>query len=345
MSSIIVIGDPHFQISNMVEVKIFISKCTSYVEKLPNVHAVVVLGDVLHDHERLHSTVLNEATYFLKQLSNIAQTYVLVGNHDYINNSQFLTENHWMNGLKENKNITVVDKVIKETWDGKTVVMTPYVPNGRFVEALETCGNWKEADIIFAHQEIKGVKMGAITSEHGDEWAKDYPFVVSGHIHRNQRPKSNVYYPGSALQVAFGESEQNVIVELNLDNLDIKEIDLGLQRKKILYTDADVNSLKKIVKKVDKGGILENHKLKLCVDGTKEEFKALKKKAAFKKLKNKGVKIVYKRKRAAIKEENMKIVNAVGKHSTEGFASILKRIVQESTSIDLKNAYSLMTKN
>ena len=77
----------------------------------------------------------------------------------------------------------------------------------------------------------------------------------------------------------------------------------------------------------------------------KKNLKLSKKKAAFKKLKNKGVKIVYKRKRAAIKEENMKIVNAVGKHSTEGFASILKRIVQESTSIDLKNAYSLMTKN
>jgi len=41
----------------------------------------------------------------------------------------------------------------------------------------------------------------------------------------------------------------------------------------------------------------------------------------------------------------MKIVNAIGKHSTEGFASILKRIVEESTSVELKNTYSVMIKN
>lgn len=344
MSTIIIIGDPHFQISNMGEVKIFIQKCIQHLKKQKeNLYAIVVLGDVLHDHERVHSTALNVAVNFLNELAEISPTYVLVGNHDLINNSQFLTQNHWMNALKSNKNITVVDEVIEELWEDKTVVMCPYVPNGRFVEALDTGGDWREADVIFAHQEIKGVKMGSIVSEHGDEWKIDWPFVITGHIHQNQTPQPNVYYPGSALQVAFGESERNIIAEVDLNKLcreDIKEVDLGMQKKKIVYTDA--SDLKKVAKKIEPGGTYENHKLKVCVDGSKEEFKALKKTAAFKKLQKKGVKVVYKRKRAAIKADNMRIISARRDvlNCRDGFSEILARIVAESTSVELKKAYN-----
>ena len=343
MSTIIIIGDPHFQMSNMDEVKIFIQKCIVYVKKQKeNLYAIVVLGDVLHDHERVHSTALNVAVNFLNELAEISPTYVLVGNHDLINNSQFLTQNHWMNALKSNKNITVVDEVIEEIWEDKTVLMCPYVPNGRFVEALDTGGDWREADVIFAHQEIKGVKMGSIVSEHGDEWKDDWPFVITGHIHQNQTPQPNVYYPGSALQVAFGESERNIIAEVDLNKLcreEIKEVDLGMQKKKILYTNA--SDLKKVVKKIEPGGTYENHKLKVCVDGSKEEFKALKKTAAFKKLQKKGVKIVYKRKRSAIQADNMRIISARRDvlNCKDGFSEILARIVAESTSVELKKAY------
>jgi len=343
MSTIIIIGDPHFQMSNMDEVKIFIQKCSAHVKKQKeNLYAIVVLGDVLHDHERVHSTALNVAVNFLNELAEISPTYVLVGNHDLINNSQFLTQNHWMNALKTNKNITVVDEVIEEIWEDKTVFMVPYVPNGRLVEALNTGGDWPDADVIFAHQEIKGVKMGSIVSEHGDEWKDDWPFVITGHIHQNQTPQPNVFYPGSALQVAFGESERNIIAEVDLNKLcreEIKEVDLGMQKKKILYTDA--SDLKKVVKKIEPGGTYENHKLKVCVDGSKEEFKALKKTAAFKKLQKKGVKVVYKRKRAAIKADNMRMIQARDVlNGRDGFSEILARLVKESTSTELKKAYN-----
>jgi len=344
MSTIITIGDPHFQMSNMDEVKLFIQKCMAYVkEQKKNLYAIVVLGDVLHDHERVHSTALNVAVNFLNELAEISPTYVLVGNHDLINNSQFLTQNHWMNALKTNKNITVVDEVIEEIWEDKTVVMCPYVPNGRFVEALDTGGDWQDADVIFAHQEIKGVKMGSIISEHGDDWKVEWPFVITGHIHQNQTPQPNVYYPGSALQVAFGESERNIIAEVDLNNLcraDISEVDLGMQKKKIVYTDA--SDLNKVAKKIEPGGVYEKHKLKVCVDGSKEEFKALKKTAAFKKLQKKGVKVVYKRKRAAIKSDNMRIIEARRDvlNGRDGFSEILARLVAESTSAELKKAYN-----
>jgi len=347
---ILTIGDPHFQMNNLDEVKSFVKKCLQFAEKA-DIEGIVVLGDVLHDHERVHSTALNVAVDFLNKLSEIAHTWVLVGNHDLINNSQFLTSNHWMNALKLNPNITVVDDVVSETIDGKSVLMAPFVPPGRFVEALETklsTDEWQSSDLVFAHQEFKGVKMGSIVSDIGDDWDETWPFVVTGHIHKNQTPQSNVYYPGSAIQVAFGESEMNIVALVDTETINresIEEIDLGLQRKKIVYSDP--SNLRKIAKTIDPGGAHENHKLKVCIDGTKEEFKALKKTAAYKKLQKKGVKIVHKRKRATINAENMATVNAIAASGTQSnnFSDILNSIVDKSDSAELRVAYSNIKNN
>jgi DNA repair exonuclease SbcCD nuclease subunit len=171
MSRIIAIGDPHFQISNIPEVKSFVQKCIEYCTLIePDI--IVVLGDLLHTHERLHSLVLNEAHEFIKQLSKISSTYVIVGNHDMCNNSQFLTTNHWMNAMKEWENVNIIDTVQSlKTKHNETFIFVPYVSPGRFIEALETKFNeneWKESTAIFSHQEFCGCKMGAIVSVDGD---------------------------------------------------------------------------------------------------------------------------------------------------------------------------------
>lgn len=341
MSRVLVIGDPHFQISNLKEVRRFIPLCLEYATT-SRWKAIVVLGDILHDHERLHTTALNIAVAFLNDLSKIAPVYALVGNHDLINNSQFLTSNHWMNGLKLNKNITVVDTVESREINGKRVIFVPYVQPGRFVEALETKykkEEWKDADIIFAHQEFKGCKMGSLVSEEGDAWDEMWPFVISGHIHSNQTPQCNVYYPGSALQVAFGESEKNVLAIVDFKNIgreNVEEIDLGLPRKKIIYTDPEG------VKELDMKKF-KNHQLKICVDASKDAFKALKKSTQYKKLEKKGVKIVYKRKRAAINEENLQMAKTIGQSrcasTSISFPEILDQLVAKKQSDSLSKTY------
>ena len=97
---VLFIGDPHFKIDNIPEVEVFINKVTELTEnKKPDF--IVIAGDLLHTHERLHTIALNKAYDFIDKMRTISPTYVLVGNHDMCNNSQFLTENHWMNGLKK----------------------------------------------------------------------------------------------------------------------------------------------------------------------------------------------------------------------------------------------------
>ena len=94
MISAIVIGDQHFKVDNIEEVDIFIQKITEAVlENKPDF--VVLLGDLLDTHERIHSIPLNRAYTLIDNIRNITKTYVLVGNHDYISNQQFQTTNHW----------------------------------------------------------------------------------------------------------------------------------------------------------------------------------------------------------------------------------------------------------
>lgn len=284
----VIIGDPHFRIDNMEEVDMFIERITLLVKKEKPAF-VVCLGDLLHTHERLHTTVLNKAYEFVKKISSEFKMFVLVGNHDYIQNQQFLTQNHWMNGMKEWYNVVIVDTVIQYTTRNCKFVFVPYVPNGRFGDALDTTVDWQDATCIFAHQEFYGCKMGAIVSVDGDKWSTENPPVISGHIHSKQRPQTNIYYPGASIQTAFGESEDNTIsvVSFKRNNRDYTsdEVDIGLPKKKIVYTDLETVET---MTKVDKN-------IKLSVKGSDyNEFKAFKKTEKYKQLVGMGAKITFK---------------------------------------------------
>ena len=338
--TVLFIGDPHIQVDNLPEVELLLEALINVAtEKNPDI--ICIAGDLLHTHERLHTTAMNKACEMIDNLRLIAPTYVLVGNHDYIQNQQFLTDNHWMTGLKEWKNTTIVDRVIFEEVNGEILVFTPYVPPGRFEEALNTCReDWKKACVIFAHQEFRGCKMGAIVSVEGDKWPVEYPNVVSGHIHSRQKPQENVYYSGAAMQHAFGESDKNTIAFLTIESgsYDLEEIDLGLPRKKILYM--DVEDLDKY-----EGGSTED-KVRITVSGDYDQFKAAKKTGAYKKLVEKGVKVVFKAKKS--KKAGSKLTDSSQDPDTASstdFAAILESMVLGRKDKYLVQAYDLVVNN
>ena len=291
MTKIIFIGDPHIQTNNIEEVEMFIEKIIILIfNQKPDI--VIIGGDVLHYHERLHTLALNKAYELIEKIKNLCKLYVLVGNHDLIRNDQFLTENHWMNGMKKWENLVIVDKVVHIEIDDKLFTLLPYVPNGRFIEALDTNTekDWMKSNCIFAHQEFVGCKMGHIISEQGDVWDNSYPQIVSGHIHSRQFVQDNIYYPGAALQHAFGESEKNVIAILHFDSNDekyrLEEKNLELPRKRIIYMNIDEIKDFEIPETQDK--------IKITIKGNFEEFKTLKKTGKFKKLKQAGINISFK---------------------------------------------------
>lgn len=336
---ILCIGDPHIQLSNFQDVDIFLEKVLDLIKELsPSI--CVILGDVLHTHEKLHTLALNKAYDFIDKIRKTILTYVLVGNHDYIQNQQFLTTNHWMNAMKEWDNVFIVDKVMLKTLDNKKFLFVPYVPPGKFEEALKTFPiDYTQVDCIFCHQEFFGCKMGAITSVDGDKWPLEYPNIVSGHIHSRQTIQKNVYYTGSMLQHAFGESEKNIIAVLDFFENDkqykLTEIDLELPRKKIVYLD---------VADVDEYSFPEDCKdnIKLTLSGNINDFKAIKKTKKYKNLIDKGAKIVFKQKRLEIDDNPIKQVDNNDENKQNActdFKIVLNNIIESKHDSFLYQAY------
>ena len=337
-TTVLFIGDPHFMVTNIPEVEIFIERMTTLAqEKKPSL--IIIAGDLLHTHERLHTLPLNKAYELIDNMRKISKTYVLVGNHDYIQNQQFLTNNHWMNGMKEWENTVIVDNVIIEVINDVLFTFVPYVPPGRFQEALVTLDekvDWRHSDCIFAHQEFFGCKMGAIVSIEGDKWPLDYPEIVSGHIHSKQRPQKNIYYSGSAMQHAFGESTKNIIAHLTFNpdqkGYELEEIDLNLPRKKIVYMD---------VENVDDYELPDtDDKIKITVTGVYDQFKALKKTKKYKKMIKDGIKVVFKAKK--IEHETVVSENIVNETA---FTTILSEIVNQQKDSYLYETYQLVVNN
>lgn len=209
---ILVIGDPHFKVNNPTETEEMSRQILKIAtNKKPDL--IVCLGDVLDRHQNIHVNPLTWAVKFLSDLSDIAPLYCLVGNHDRPNNSSFLTPYHGLTACSKWPNTTIVDQVKTLSLpSGLNLVFVPYVPPGRFHEALGT-GNIELSNVhcIFAHQEFYGAKSNSISSKNGDSWPENYPLVISGHYHDYQRLANNLIYVGSPIQHKFEESEDKTI--------------------------------------------------------------------------------------------------------------------------------------
>ena len=232
MKKILLIGDPHFKTSNSLESQQFIDEVRNYLEKnRDSLDFIVVLGDILDTHEKVHVQPLCRANLFIKLLYSLKKTYVLIGNHDRINNNVYMTDEHPFTSLKNiSDDLIIVDK----THYDKEFCFVPYVPNGRFEEAI---GEGKgETECFFAHQEFEGCKMGGIISESGDKWDEENPPVFSGHIHDFQQPQKNIVYTGTPFQHNFSDIEEKGIFLLKFEDKqrwELEKIELNIIKKRL----------------------------------------------------------------------------------------------------------------
>lgn len=265
--SLLCVGDVHIKPNNTHLVDLLEQQILQYIQT-HSVEMVILLGDILDTFERLHTQTLNRAYQLVHSIRKHCLIAILVGNHDYINNQQFLTTQHWMNAMKDWKNVYVVDYTMKLTINQLDLVFVPYVPPGRFKDALNVVTDWKSATYIFAHQEFKGCKMGAIISSDGDEWTLEYPMVVSGHIHDNQRPQPNIYYIGASIQNSFGDQTNPRL--LWIQDLTHQELELSLPKKKTIYTDLEQLPVTQIERDLNTP---DNDMVRIVVKCDYEQFK------------------------------------------------------------------------
>lgn len=105
--SALLIGDPHFKVTNSRETEAFTERIYKIIDERKPTFAVN-LGDTFDTHERLHVAVLNRGIKFIKKLSKCTPTFVLIGNHDRVNNQVFLDNVSPFVGLEDYKNIYII---------------------------------------------------------------------------------------------------------------------------------------------------------------------------------------------------------------------------------------------
>lgn len=331
----LVIGDPHFRRNYILDGEEFASKSVSKAREL-NPDFIVVMGDTLDTFETVHVPTHRIAVKWLDELSEIAHVYLLIGNHDYINASQFLSDMHIFTPLKKWKNLTVVDKPIYREYREKSFVFCPYVEKGRLIEALDTLLSeeeqmWEMADCVFCHQEIRGCQMGGKLSSDGDEWSEEYPPLICGHIH-NSQIFGNVYMPGSAYQHSYGDTPNKKLwlVDFESDTdigFDIQEVDLGMRIKKTVRM--NIEDVKNFNPK-----LARKHDVRLTLKGTSEQFRVFRDGETYRSLRSNGVKFSYV-KLASEPEEESSSKKTRGETT---YMSVLKKVV-ESKNRNIQKIY------
>jgi DNA repair exonuclease SbcCD nuclease subunit len=293
---VLTIGDCHIKVNNIKETDDMIEKLVALSLKIKP-DFIVCLGDILDRHATIHVIPLMRAEKLILSLSQIAPTFLLVGNHDRPNNSNYLTDEHPFNAMKFWKNTYIIDKVESHVFNGFRFVFAPYVAPGRFSAALSTIADpYKDTVAFFAHQEIRNCKLGGIISECGDIWDLSDPLLISGHIHDYDLLQPNMIYVGVPFQHLYSDSFKTVSVftftkerkegeEEEKINWSQERIDLGIMKKAIVHITAD---------KVNSYEPPEDKMIKLIISGDEAEIKAVAKLAKIQELKKKGVKVAFK---------------------------------------------------
>lgn len=302
MSSVscLVIGDPHFRPTKHPRIYDEMEKQICALITSQNPSFVVVLGDVFHDHNIVHVQMLLRVRNFFGALQRVLKDrplYVLVGNHDMENNMQFLTEKHAMSTFKGRLNLHIIDKPLVVNHKGYNFVMVPYVPPGRFQEALDTVKMPDSVTAIFAHQEFYGARLGPTTSIHGDKWDLESCVVISGHVHDAHSPQSNIIYVGTPVQHSYGEDGDKAVGLFTFDNerytYQREPLILAKHHTHQLYLESDnLDQLTSDVLKQQKSKKDDTHRI--VVRGNMAEIQAFRKSTIAKKLQKSHVKLVYK---------------------------------------------------
>ena len=290
---VLTIGDLHFSTNNVIEMDIISDKIIRKVKEI-NPEFTVLLGDTLDRFAIFHTTPYNRANKFLEKLVDITKVYLLIGNHDIKTNDEFLSDEHPFNPHKLWRNIKIIDKPYLEEIKEFTFSFVPYVPKGRFMEALDFIPNWNKSKCIFAHQEFKGSCMNNLVSLNGDEWKKEYPLCVSGHIHNYSEISENMIYVGTPLQHKFDESINKTISLFDFSSVKFSHQRISLNPPLKIESKVTIDTIKDF-------NLDFNHMNKVNLCGTLGEVKSMLKHPNVIKWRRNKVKIGQ-----IIKQENIK---------------------------------------
>lgn len=257
---LLVIGDPHYKVSNKTDTDHF----HAFVNTTLSQHrydAVVILGDLLDTFAVIDAEPYCRAYALLHDIvyTHKHKLILLVGNHDVAGPNEYQSPIHPYVPVKSwrlevdgvDMSPVVVDQVMVVTVANIPLLCAPYIPPGKFAEALQQ-GIAKSGvspttiRACLGHQEVRGVKM-YLSDQHSsnstDVWPTTFnpngwPPLISGHIHSYQVLGDNVYYPGSPIQHEIREPADKTVsvFEFGADKVPLVETRIAVGgRQRILY--------------------------------------------------------------------------------------------------------------
>lgn len=291
--SFLFIGDLHIHTTNLDEAALLREMLVKTArERRSDYDCIVLLGDILDTNNVVRTEAHVLASELLSDLADIAPIVVLMGNHDLQGPLSFFSKVHAFTQLKKWVG-TVSENVVFPGGGGVQLVDTepavftvrgvpfcaiPYVPVGRFEEALARNPKCASCRAVFCHQEFRdcdigGGRLSVVDEKCELEW-------VSGHIHEHQVFKRGCYV-GTPRQVAITE---NYFKTISIVNFEAK----GMKEERISTNLPPRCHIKTATSEIGKFDVPDYGRVKIELSGTIHENNAAKKHSLVREWKKKG---------------------------------------------------------
>ena len=214
---------------------------------------IVHLGDLFDNRNVIPINLLNYGMDVVEELSKIAPTHIIIGNHDLWSKSA--SEINSIRPFRYIPNVTIYDKVTKIEYNGKKILMMPYIE--KRLEQIKSIDENRDCEYLFCHSDLNGCKMHLTSVAHKNSDKIDienfsaFKGVYSGHIHLVQSNK-NFTFVGSIFQMDrndFGDQKGIFVIDTEDNTEEFIPNNISPVFKKVRVIDEDVVEILETLKK------------------------------------------------------------------------------------------------
>lgn len=209
------VSDIHFGIKNNSEkylsmIKDFFIITVSRAVDSHNISDVRILGDLFdcrnNVNVRTFNTVLEIFKWYEVNRKNV-HFKILLGNHDIYYRNRIDVNS--LELLRNFKNVTIIDSIVKEEIDGKSIITFPWIVDESDIKSQfdSICSDNIKYDLCLGHFEIKGFE---ISKGYVDDFGldtgkfKNFKRVFTGHYHI-RATMNQISYLGCPYQLTWND--------------------------------------------------------------------------------------------------------------------------------------------
>ena len=235
-------------------------KSVNWFEQITQEHncqSNIYLGDFF-DRDQL----VGEEISALQEIKwNDNSKVFLVGNHEMSRSTLEYSSSHL---FKLCPRATVIDKPQYYLFEGTEICFLPYVLESNRKDINYYFNNSNNKRIIFSHNDIKDIQMGAFLSTEGFEKSdieQNCNLFINGHLHNGSKISQKIINIGNLTGQNFSEDANNYkhhIIILDTETLEYEIINnpYAFNFYKLDFTNKDINYIKNKLNKLNNNSVI-----------------------------------------------------------------------------------------